>query len=46
MGDEKKYRCALCGAESEQSEECCGQSMEEVMDDDGCGCGDKDEEEE
>ena len=42
MGDEKKYRCAMCGTESDQTDECCGQPMEEVMDEGD----DTDEEEE
>jgi hypothetical protein len=37
MSDSKKYRCELCGTESDQADECCGQPMIEVSGD-GCGC--------
>lgn len=46
MSDEKKYRCELCGAESDQADECCGQPMNKISDNDSCGCGcDEDEDE-
>lgn len=47
MSEEKKYRCELCGTESDVADECCGQPMSPVTDEgDNCGCGCDDDEDE